>query len=374
MRLRLGVLLPLALLGCSTPPSSADHLVLTDAPPEASRDGGPLELPAPTGDAPGPAPGDGPATCGSTAVDPRNCGACGHDCLGGACLAGVCQAKTIVTSTAPLGLVADATYVYWSTWHDELLRAHLDGTNVETMTTGTTTNIFSALGHDSEAIYWVSEGQLQRCAKAGCAGGPRLLASPAYEIAVTAASVFWTAGGGAVHRASKVDGAGAGIVYFGSNASALAGDASVLYVADQGSIHACPLPAGCPAGDVAVAMGQQVVDDLMVDADAAFWTRTNNGKRELVRLARNAPFTAPTVIGADVIAATLDAQNVTWCDAYGVVWSCPRTGCAGSPPRKVGAGIESAAALAASGNAVYVAERFLDANNEVTGSIVRLPR
>src|SRR5580693_3063452 len=45
------------------------------------------------------------AVCNGSAVDedidPRNCGACGHGCLGGACSGGFCQPVTLAISDAP---------------------------------------------------------------------------------------------------------------------------------------------------------------------------------------------------------------------------------------------------------------------------------
>lgn len=37
----------------------------------------------------------GGSPCGDTQTDPKNCGACGHDCLGGACQAGMCQPEVL---------------------------------------------------------------------------------------------------------------------------------------------------------------------------------------------------------------------------------------------------------------------------------------
>jgi hypothetical protein len=47
--------------------------------------------------------------------DPLDCGSCGHDCLGGACAAGVCQSFVLTTSVPRLqSLAIDASYVYWT--------------------------------------------------------------------------------------------------------------------------------------------------------------------------------------------------------------------------------------------------------------------
>jgi hypothetical protein len=61
---------------------------------------------------------DAASACdGSFETDPHNCGACGHDCLGGACMNGVCQSFTIATAqSAPGPVAADDNAVYW--WSD----------------------------------------------------------------------------------------------------------------------------------------------------------------------------------------------------------------------------------------------------------------
>lgn len=47
------------------------------------------------------------------ASDAANCGACGHDCLGGACLEGACQPVTLVETYASGPIAADGGFVYW---------------------------------------------------------------------------------------------------------------------------------------------------------------------------------------------------------------------------------------------------------------------
>jgi hypothetical protein len=68
-------------------------------------------VPDAAGDAPGDALADGPSGDGGDASpyasDPLNCGAAGHDCLGAACLDGMCT-PTVLASTMPW----DQSYVY----------------------------------------------------------------------------------------------------------------------------------------------------------------------------------------------------------------------------------------------------------------------
>jgi len=56
------------------------------------------------------------AACANVQTDPMSCGACGHDCLGGACIAGVCQPVVLTTGQPDLLFLAvNATDLYWTT-------------------------------------------------------------------------------------------------------------------------------------------------------------------------------------------------------------------------------------------------------------------
>ncbi len=47
--------------------------------------------------------------------DPKNCGACGHDCLGAACVGAACQPVTLAINQAvAIDIALDATNVYWA--------------------------------------------------------------------------------------------------------------------------------------------------------------------------------------------------------------------------------------------------------------------
>lgn len=66
----------------------------------------------------GDAGGDEPApACVDTKSDGRNCGSCGHECLGGSCVDGACQPVEIGhTEDAPVKSIAlSATRVFWMT-------------------------------------------------------------------------------------------------------------------------------------------------------------------------------------------------------------------------------------------------------------------
>ena len=57
--------------------------------------------------------------CINPGIDPMNCGACGHDCLGAACKAGQCEATRLATGAYPAGLAVDATSAYFTNSQSE---------------------------------------------------------------------------------------------------------------------------------------------------------------------------------------------------------------------------------------------------------------
>jgi len=77
---------------------------------------------------------DGPAdsaTCDADLTgDRKNCGACGHDCMAGACAAGKCQPFVLATGqTTPSSLVIEQDVAYWTTGDGTVQSCPLGGCN-----------------------------------------------------------------------------------------------------------------------------------------------------------------------------------------------------------------------------------------------------
>jgi hypothetical protein len=96
------------LLSCSNPPTASSDAV---PPGDATAGDGAADAPAMCAP-PETLCGD---DCRSLDTDPANCGACGHDCLGATCAAGLCEPTELgsVAQGTWRGLAVDATYVYW---------------------------------------------------------------------------------------------------------------------------------------------------------------------------------------------------------------------------------------------------------------------
>jgi hypothetical protein len=99
-------------------------------------------------------------------IDPRNCGRCGHDCLGGGCSAGVCQAFEIYFGDTPTSLVTDGPTLYVtsdvaSSPNDGYLFSCTIANCMETkkvLATGLPNPWFATL--DGNALFWVNGGTL----------------------------------------------------------------------------------------------------------------------------------------------------------------------------------------------------------------------
>src|SRR5579859_4125816 len=78
----------------------------------------------------GAADGGVDAACNPATLDTdgHNCGACGHDCQGGACSNGACQPVTLASGQSGIQkLVIDATTLYWTSSNGYIGRLGKDG-------------------------------------------------------------------------------------------------------------------------------------------------------------------------------------------------------------------------------------------------------
>jgi Stigma-specific protein, Stig1 len=113
------------------------------------------------GDPEAPACDHGYTPCGGACVqvdsDARHCGACGHDCLGAACNAGLCVPQEVVDPIEdPIALAVDETHVYWTTAAGSVQRAPKAGGAIETIAAGQKAPDLIAV--DGKRAFWLNQG------------------------------------------------------------------------------------------------------------------------------------------------------------------------------------------------------------------------
>jgi hypothetical protein len=318
-----------------------------------------------TGGSGGGSGGGGSAGCTDTMSDGHNCGACGHDCLGGACELGVCQPVPIASNQGPLFLVyVDASYVYWGGDGGPIGRAPKNGTGAAVPLTGGFYAYEWAVA--GGRIYWANDWQgldVESCGLPDCAGG----AAPAgvgsfgyYALASdpTGTRIFWSAVTSTttvVQGMTVTSGAKTPALASGRSVFGMAADDNYLYfgAGDTHTVEKVAVAGGQPSVMLAVTPGSPGAVAVCgahlywVDGQGVYSTPLPNGTGS----AGLSPFgTGPAIFGL-----ACDDTGVYWANHVsnsGTVVACPHAGC-GAAPKVLALGQDRPWGIAADAQAVY---------------------
>lgn len=311
-------------------------------------------------------PADGCEVDTSTA--PSSCGRCGHDCLGGACVAGACQPVTLATGQAtPTLITADDTSLYFTSFvyanAGAVLKLAKSGGPTTVLASGQT--LPRAIAIDASDVYWANTGTEAPNAADGAimkvplgGGTPTVVASgqasPAL-IALDASNVYWTTYyGGTVMRAPKAGGPSETLVSGQQRPTGIAVDDTHLYFATtpsflDGQVFSMPLAGGPPTS---LAQGEHDPVYIALDGQRIYWlTSLELRARSLTAPTPTATLAPtggiPTVVVVDATAAYFtsgfDASS-------GSVWKVPLNG---APPVVLATGQDKPAGLVADASTLY---------------------
>ncbi len=133
------------------------------APPGGAAGGGAGGAAGSSGGRQGAAGCAGAPGCGFDLLnDPANCGAPGHDCLGGACQLSICQPVAIVTGqVGTVGLATDGKNLFWTNQDTKTIwRSAPDGTDAAPLLGGDAGEIVTLeyIAVRGDSIYWTDWG------------------------------------------------------------------------------------------------------------------------------------------------------------------------------------------------------------------------
>lgn len=318
--------------------------------------------------------GEGGTPCSDDLMtDPLHCGTCGHDCLGGACEAGVCQAVTMAAKqTGPQGVAVDDTYVYWPTLDTGVYRCPLGDCPKpipEFIEIGPSQNEVKV---DEQRIYWARSTQfdgssLLSCPIDGCVGEPDVVVDGVPQIAnftLTDTQVVFSDSSdvdGAVYVCDKTGCNGAPTVLATGQQEAFGSvvvDGVVYWVSRAGgTLSSCAI-GGCNDTPTILVSNLAGPVDVASDGTSLFFTLQGGGA---VMRCTIGDCDAPEVFADDQLGPSgiaVDGSGVYWVNfgnqlPIGSVVTCPLDGCPGGTPRVLSEGELHPLALALSDDAVF---------------------
>jgi hypothetical protein len=367
------------------------------------------------GDSARPAPDAGSdASCATESLqsDPSNCGACGHDCLGGLCATGQCQPVALVPGQqGPFGLTLTADTVYWSNYEgDQIMSALKDGGGL-TIVAQDSVGVSSPIDvvTDDTYVYWYDDednttdpgdvGRIARCPLAGCGTGVSTVIvtnidEPA-ALRVAGNSLYWADWyGGFVASANKADGSHE-VIYATGEVEVINDvnvDSSFIYWSTNDDIRRAALDAGGPDGGpftllYAPAGGMIVPNKIALDDAGLYYPEFNDpGFVQSIPktgVGSGAPLTYASALHYPVHVA-LDANNLYWVNqgpnsgdsqnfifTDGSIMTCPKAGCPPAGPTVLATGQGWPRHVEVDDTAIYWTDH---GNNTNDGVIMKLAK
>lgn len=264
--------------------------------------------------------------------DPKNCGACGRDCLGGTCSAGQCSVIPLATGQAtPNALAVDASNVYFvNGGSGKLMRMGKDGSGLVDGLAGATLTDPRALVTDGQRLVWSNYNpnaalKLQRANAngSGIADVGDSFGTFAGQLAISGATIAWAnqLGTNRVMRAPASGGAAVVVATGAPAPSGVAVDATHVYwgTGPNNVLYRQPLAAAAPCamGTNCPELGPIHATNLALDGTTLYFTQLGLGSVGKIAKAGGAVTAIATNQGSPQ-AIALDATHVYWSTSAGI--------------------------------------------------------
>jgi hypothetical protein len=297
---------------------TGDETTTASAGPSTSSSAGPSTGTAATTATTGTSTSSGAGGCGgSLADDSLNCGACGHDCLGGDCAAGSCQPFVLLSGqTHPIDdLAVYEAVIYWTAGDLHLRRMPEDGQGPPAVIASAGD---SQIAVEGGFVYFFNPGGSVVESVSANGGTPaELLSAPGFVrgLAADATGVYLSTDARALYRGPLEDpDAGtppAEIASTENEPFAVATDDTNVYAASYYQLVFAPKDAGsdAPASPLndATSMPDVKQPHLAVDGEGVAWAVQDGGA---ARYSVVAPMglVSPMLVSASIVVTGITAE------------------------------------------------------------------
>jgi hypothetical protein len=310
--------------------------------------------PAPNDTAPCTATCNG--ACTDTATDRHHCGACGHDCLGGECVAGTCQKVSMIPETnqceSDIGLVSDATNLYYldgifdasigcaAQYVARRAKTDFVASNATVSHVYQVKQTISAIASDATHLFvgetyphvgGGSTGELFAMSFDGSAVVSIASTGPVAAIVSDGTTVYFT-DGDFIEFCPTTGCAGSSPKTLfetkGSASMSIAGD-DIVFTAPPGRVLSCARATGCGSAPNTIYSGTDTIDSMTADATDVYWTTISS----VLRCPLAGCSAGPTVLASGesfIGGITVDGSAIYW-GANSAIRTCPKPDCPGGP-------------------------------------------
>jgi sugar lactone lactonase YvrE len=334
--------------------------------------------------------------CGDTTSNPDHCGRCGHSCLGGDCVQGMCQAFKLATiHDGAFGMAQDESRLYIAgLLNNEIVRVDKVTGAVLSIDTAGAILVPAWISVQGSSMVWSNRvyntGSIASCPVTGCGGSdPTVLIANADRpngVIVDGDLMYWAETQGGTVRSAKVSNGSAVQDLVASSSGyqpfrlAMRGDHLYFSEVGQGRV----VRVSKTGGDAVVLGSSASPAGVVVTDDRVYWADSTATAGRIISVPNTDPpdgglTTTNVAVGQDMaFSVAADGENLYWiasgtsAAATGALRMCPLAGCPGTGPVTLASDLAYPIDLVVDSDAIYVTIFGLD--SAVDGAVLKIAR